>query len=84
MTLRELKSVWVERTPVCLTALSYFKNSKEYYSFRCLDWGRSITSFTEQMNKYELDLQIKSILLSDGKLYIEVIEWIDDIEEEPA
>ena len=82
MTLRDLKNVWVDRTPVCITALAYFKNSKKYYSFRSLDWDRSITTFTETMDKDVLDMQIKSISLSNGKLYIEVIEWIDDFEEE--
>lgn len=84
MTLRDLQKVWFERTPVCITVLAYFKNSKKYYSFRNVDWNRSITSFTDVMDKYLLDLQIKFIDLSDGKLYITVIEWIDDEDEESA
>lgn len=85
MTLRDLKKVWVNKTPVCITALGYFKNSKKYYSFRTLDWDRSINTFTEEKDEYVLDLQIKSIDFYNGKLYIEVIEWINDgIDEEPA
>lgn len=83
MTLRDLKKVWVDnKTQVCITAVAYFKTSKKYYSFRNLDWGRRLVSFTDAMDKYLLDLQIKSINPSDGKLYIEVIEWIDDIDED--
>lgn len=82
MTIRDLKNVWVNRTPVCITALAYFKNSKKYYSFRTLDWDRSITTFSEITDKAVLDMRIKSICLTNGKLYIDVIEWIDDFKEE--
>lgn len=82
MTVRDLQKVWVKDLPVCITALAYYKKSKEYYSFATLVMDRSIRSFTEETDKYVLDLQIGSIDQAvDGTLLIDVIQWIDEDEE---
>ena len=82
MTVRDLKKVWVKDSPVCITALAYYKKSKEYYSFATIAMDRSIRSFTEETDKYTLDLQIKSIdQTANGTLLIDVIQWIDEDEE---
>lgn len=88
MKLKDLLKVLYSRTRVVITVLGYFKESKRYYSFYTAfneEGSETGVICTEILNPEILEYDVKQIdVHKNGELWIDVIEWLDDITgEEP-
>ena len=73
MKLRDLKKVY--HGEIMLTVLAYFKNTKEYYSFR--SYGGEPIKF-ESVGEEEMEMEVIRIDIDCKKdvMWVDVIEWI--------
>lgn len=74
MTLRDFVKVCCFTGKVDVTCIAYYKESKEYFSFRTYIYDEKFDKDT--FDDYVLSLEVKSVAIYCDKLLIDVIEWI--------
>lgn len=84
MKLGELIKVLGPLTRITITKLAYFKSSKKYYSFLTMTDQSMVQNCT--FSDDDLNLDVVGIRIDCPEnypiLFIDVIEWINDIKEE--
>lgn len=88
MKLKDLLKVLYSQKRVVITVLRYFRESKKYYSFYTAfdeEDSETVELFTEILRPEILEYDVKQINVHEsGELWIDVVEWLDDITgEEP-
>ena len=75
MTLRDFVKVCCFTGKVDVTCISYYKESKEYCSFRTYIYYE-VWESDDIFDDYILSLTVKNICFYGDKIIIDVIEWI--------
>ena len=88
MTLKELRRIFDKNTPIYLTALAYYKETKKYYSFMTIYGEEDDVDFSDEAafsdDKYFMDCDVRHVYIDYRKhcVRIDIITWIEGSEEE--